>query len=214
MNKNLEQDNITEQGNPRKPEGAAGEAMLERMNRTHYEVTGWGLGFVRPEAGAFILDIGCGGGVTLSRLAELAPEGHVCGIDYSEVSVRKSLQYNHEFAEKGRIEVIQCSVENMPWSDCVFDLITTVESFYFWPEPAENLKEVFRVLKPGGTFLLIADINGSADLNEHERENVDKYSLFNPTVDEFKNLLSNAGFSPVEVHLREGASWICVEGRK
>ena len=197
-----EQNKITEQGNPGKPEGEAGKAMLERMNRSHYEVTGWGLGFVNPEPDADILDIGCGGGVTLSRLAKLAPKGHICGIDYSEVSVRKSVEYNDALIKAGRIEVKQGSVEKMMWSDCAFDLITTVESFYFWPEPAENLREVLRVLKSGGVFLLIADINGSADLSEHEIKNVEKYALFNPTVDEFKSLFVNAGFSSVEIHLK------------
>ena len=49
-------------------------------------------------------------------------------------------------------------MEELPFSDSSFDKIVTVESFYFWPDPEENLKEVYRVLAEDGTFLLVADI--------------------------------------------------------
>ena len=49
---------ITQKGNPGKPEGEAGELMLERMNREHYEVTGWGLSFFDFDALDCVLDIG------------------------------------------------------------------------------------------------------------------------------------------------------------
>ena len=214
MSNIIEQDNITEQGNPKKPEGEAGAAMLDRMNSSHYELTGWGLGFAFVKSGANVLDIGCGGGATLKRLADLVPGGHICGIDYSDISVRKSIELNSESVESHRMDIIHSSVESMPYSDDHFDLITTVESFYFWPDPENNLKEVCRVLKPGGKFLLIAEVYGTDDLSEHQKEDIEKYNLFNPTMGEYEKLFEGANFSPVKVHLKEGTSWICVEGIK
>ena len=72
-----------------------------------------------------------------------------------------------------------------------FDKIITVESFYFWPDPAENMKEVYRVLKEQGTFLLVADIYQKEDLQEQVRENIQRFHLFNPTQEEFRELLEN-----------------------
>lgn len=205
---------ITEQGNPRKPQGAYGKLMLEDMNDHHSPVTEWGLSFLRVPEGATLLDIGCGGGATLARLAEMVPDGMLHGIDYSDVSVQESIAHNQVLVDSGRLQVVFGSVEQMPYTDDSFDGITTVESFYFWPDPVESLKEVRRVLKEGGIFLLIADIYGGYDLDEQALENIKKYDLFNPTPEEYKELFRQAGFSDTVVHLKENTSWICIEGRK
>lgn len=60
---------ITESGNPRKPEGEDGKKMLERMNESHHNVTGWALSLWEIQGNDNILDIGCGGGAALSRMA-------------------------------------------------------------------------------------------------------------------------------------------------
>ena len=204
----------TVMGNPRKPEGEAGAAMLSRMNRSHGPVTEWGLSFMNPAGADCLLDIGCGGGATIGRLAKLAPEAKVTGVDYSPVSVQESKEYNKDLIAEGRVEVLEASVEELPFADETFDRITTVESFYFWPDPAENLKEVRRVLKPGGRFFLIADIYGKAGLDQAILENIELYDLFNPSKEEFLILFRNAGFIAVKIHVKEGTDWICVEGIK
>lgn len=201
-------------GNPRKPEGQAGAAMLSRMNESHGPVTDWALSFMDATGAARLLDIGCGGGATIGRLAKLAPEARVTGVDYSPVSVEESNAYNKDLIAEGRVEVIEASVEQLPFADDTFDRITTVESFYFWPDPEENLKEVRRVLKPGGRFFLIADIYGKAGLDQAILENIELYDLFNPSKEEFHILFRNAGFIAVKIHVKEGTDWICVEGIK
>ena len=201
-------------GNPGKPEGEAGAAMLSRMNMSHGPVTEWALSFMDPTGADRLLDIGCGGGATIGRLAKLAPQAKITGLDHSPVSVRESSKFNRELVEEGRVEVLEASVEDLPFPDDSFDRITTVESFYFWPDPQENLKEVRRVLKPGGRFFLIADIYGKAGLDQAVLENIELYDLFNPSKEEFHILFRNAGFIAVKIHVKEGTDWICVEGIK
>ena len=112
------------------------------------------------------------------------------------------------------MDVLTGSVENLPFAADSFNKITTVESFYFWPDPAENLKEVRRVLKAGGTFLLIADIYNHEGLSPKTKENIAKYEMFNPTLTEYQQLFEQAGFVEVQIHTQTGEDWVCVEGRK
>ncbi len=205
---------INEKGNPRKPEGEAGAKMLAGMNEHHGPVTEWALNILKLPGAEKILDIGCGGGATIARLAKLVPESTLAGLDYSPVSVQETLAYNEELVHEGRLQVVEASVDDIPFEENTFDRITTVESFYFWPEPQENLKEVLRVLKPGGQFLLIADIYGKEGLSAETILNIRQYDLFNPTKEEFLSLFRYAGFTVVKIHVKEGTDWICVEGIK
>ena len=201
---------ITQKGNPANPAGEAGAEMLARMNASHGPLTEWGLSLIQVPEDADTLDIGCGGGATLRRLAARAPRGRVTGMDYSEVAVACSTELNRRAVESGRLQVLRGSVEAMPFADAAFDIITTVESFYFWPQPQENLREVHRVLKHGGTFLLIAEIYGDADLTERDRGEIRLYNLFNPTRTQFEELFHRAGFTNVRTHTKPGERWIAV----
>ena len=220
-NQNIMDDELLEytasgdlKGNPGKPEGEDGARMLARMNMSHEPVTEWALGFLNMADAGQVLDIGCGGGATIRRLADRFPQAAVTGLDHSPVSVEQSTEYNRDLIGAGRARVVEGSVEELPFDENSFDRITTVESFYFWPEPEENLKEVFRVLKPGGQFLLIADIYGKAGLDADTLRNIELYDLFNPSKEEFHLMFRDAGFTAVRIHLQEGTDWICVEGIK
>ena len=206
------QEEITISGNPAKPQGEDGATMLKRMNESHSPVTCWALEHWQIAPEEELLDIGCGGGATLKRMGEKITTGHLTGVDYSPVSVKTSLKTNRQDVESGKMKVLEGSVEALPFADDGFDKIITVESFYFWPDPQENLKEVRRVLKAGGTFLLVADIYQNGNLTEREKENIRNYHLFNPTKEEFEQLFINAGFTDIQIHTRKGENWICVEG--
>lgn len=206
------QEKITRKGNPRKPQGEEGIQMLQRMNESHSAVTGWALNFWDIRESDQVMDIGCGGGATLMRMAQHIHTGHLTGVDYSEVSVNLSRELNAGDIHKGKMDILRASVERLPVEDERFDKIITVESFYFWPNPVDNLKEVLRTLKKGGIFLLVADIYQKDDLGKEVLENIERYHLFNPTPDEFRTMFQQAGFSRITVHIKEGENWICVEG--
>ena len=205
---------ITKLGNPGNPTGEYGKLMLADMNEHHLPVTTWGLSHWTVDPNDTILDIGCGGGRTIRTLSQSITTGQVIGVDYSETALECAAEYNAAEIAAGKIKLINASVESLPFSDQTFDKIVTVESFYFWPSPVDNLHEVLRILKIGGTFLLIADIHGDADLTEHERENIARYNLFNPTKNEFEELFKQAGFSEITIHTKDGTNWICVEGKR
>lgn len=203
---------ITIEGNPAKPQGEAGEQMLARMNASHDVLTRWALGFLEVNTGA-LLDIGCGGGATIAKLLALQ-KGKVYGVDYSPVSVEQSVLFNREAVAAGRAEVLEADVAALPFAKNSFCGITTVESFYFWQEPRKALQEVYRVLAPGGTFLIIADIYAKPGLDAQTLQNIERFGLRNPTPEEFEEYLTAAGFRDVKIHLKEGTDWICAEGKK
>lgn len=212
--KKTAEEEITRKGNPRKPQGQDGADMLRRMNESHGAVTEWALGLLDFGADDRVLDIGCGGGATLRRMAKRVKKGHLTGVDYSEVSVQVSRETNEEDIQNGRMDILEASVEQLPFEDEVFDKIVTVESFYFWPDPENNLREVRRVLKKGGTFLLVADIYEKEGLSEKVLENIRRYQLYNPTKERFLELFKKAGFTSVVIHTKDGEDWICVRGMR
>ena len=205
---------VTDMGNPSRPQGDAGRQMLKRMNRSHYDMTGWALGQLTFHDGERILDVGCGGGRTLNRLAEQYPASTFDGVDYSDVSVEVAKEINEVFIRQGRMTIREASVDELPFGDDTFHKVVTVESFYFWPDPEHGLQEICRVLRPGGRFLLVAEVYGDAELSEKEKESIRKYTLRNPTREEYRQYLLRCGFENVEIHTEEGKNWICVCGEK
>jgi ubiquinone/menaquinone biosynthesis C-methylase UbiE len=186
------------------------------MNWSHSRLTDWGLGNISIEPHSTILDVGCGGGRTVSKLAAIATGGRVCGLDYSDESVTVSRKNNARWIDKGRVEVRQGSVSQLPFRDDVFDLVTAVETHYFWPDLAADTREVFRVLKPGGALILIAEAYKGAKTAATKL--TEKYlplaGLTLLSVDEHRELFTTAGYSDVRVIEEPGKGWICSIGRK
>jgi trans-aconitate methyltransferase len=89
----------------KRPRGWLGRFTLRRMNARHSRLTDWGLEHVSIEQRSIILDVGCGGGRTVSKLASMAPEGKVYGIDFSEESVAASERTNARWIKINRVEI-------------------------------------------------------------------------------------------------------------
>jgi ubiquinone/menaquinone biosynthesis C-methylase UbiE len=199
----------------RKPTGWRGRFILWKMNRGHSNMTDWGLSHVSIGKSDTILDIGCGGGRTVSKLAAIAAEGHVCGIDYSPDSVAASQKTNAQGIAAGRVEIQQGSVSKLPFPDGMFDLVTAVETHFFWPDLPSDMREVFRVLKPGGSFLVIVEVYKGA--NKMAEELAKKYPstpMNLLSVEEHRELFAQTGYSEIQVIEQRDRQWLCGVGRK
>jgi len=186
------------------------------MNASHSKLTDWGLQHISIEKDLAILDVGCGGGRTVGKLAAIATQGKVYGIDYSEESVAATKRTNAHWMDLGRVEVQHGSVSQMPFPDGMFDLVTAVETHFWWPDLPGDMREVFRVLKPGGTLILIAEVYKGA--NTTASRLMEKYASQTGmkllSVDEHRELCTNAGFSDIQVIEERRKGWICGVGRK
>jgi len=184
------------------------------MNVAHATLTDWGLEQVAVGSTDAILDIGCGGGRTVYRLAALAPGGTVTGLDYSATSVAASRDFNAKQIEAGQLRIELGSVAALPFADNTFDVVTAVETHYYWPDLPANVREILRVLKPGGTCALIAETYRGGPLRL-------LYGIAMPLLgaaflsdEEHRNLLAEVGFCEVKTHHKAGKNWICATGRK
>jgi len=198
----------------RKPSGPLGRRIVRAMNLSHSRMTDWGLQHLTVPKNAAILDVGCGGGETVRKLAALAPDGKVAGLDYSAASVAVSQNTNANDVAAGRVQILQGSVATLPFPDCTFDLVTAVETHYYWPDLPANVREILRVLKPGGTFALIAETYRGGPFRF-------VYAIIMPLLRaaflsdaEHRDLLTQAGFAEVTTEHVSGNNWICATGRK
>ena len=196
--------------NTRKPEGFGGKIMVAMMNVGHSAVARWGLQFLNAAPDAKVLDCGCGGGANMKRLLKKCPQGIVKGIDYSSVSVKKARRVNASAIEAGRCAVQQASVAELPFEAERFDVVTAFETVYFWPDLPQCFLEVWRVLKPGGTFLICNESNGDTDKDEKWTRIIGGMTIYKDT--ELEAYLEQAGFRDVQIHKRK--SWLCVTARK
>ena len=198
----------------RKPSGWLGRRMVRAMNLGHAKMTDWGLQQVTVSRNATILDIGCGGGSMVHKLAELVPEGKVIGLDYSAASVAVSRETNAEQIKVGRVQIEQGSVAALPFSDCTFDIVTAIETHYYWPDLPANMQEVRRVLKPGGEFALIAETYRGGPFRWLYGAVMPLLRAAFLTDEEHRNLLAQAGFIEVATKHLPGKNWILATGRR
>jgi ubiquinone/menaquinone biosynthesis C-methylase UbiE len=199
-----------------KPTGWLGKFSLWRMNASHSKLTGWGLKQISIENHYTILDVGCGGGRTVSKLAAIAAQGKVYGIDFSEDSVATTKRANAQWIDLGRVEVRHGSVPQLPFADGMFNLVTAVETHFWWADLPADMREVLRVLKPGGTLIVIAEIykGMTTGAGKFAEKYASRAGVTLLSVAGHRELFSNAGYSDVQVVEKREKGWICGFGRK
>ncbi len=163
----------------RKPTGWLGRFILRDMNRRHSALTDWGLKHISIENHDTILDVGCGGGRTVHKLAAIAREGKIYGIDFSEESVAAS------------------TITNKQW--------------------IEDMREVLRVLQPGGVLIIIAEAYKGGKYDKLLQRLVEVAKTMNYahlSVNEHTELFTKAGYCDVQVFEEYDKGWISGVGRK
>ena len=193
------------------PAGDAGRDMILRMNREHGPLRAWG--FAHIPVGCSVLDVGCGAGAALRELAERYPDAVLTGCDISPLAIETAAALNEAFVKSGRMRFLQCGVPDLPFGDGAFDTVFSVESLYFWPDQVAGLREIRRVLAPGGSFMTALEMAGGA-MNERQLAIVEHLRMVCPTRDELCDLMNSAGFADVTVEFEPEHRWLCAAGRR
>ncbi len=192
------------------PTGSEGRAVAASMNQRHSALTAWGLKHVKINTDDVILDVGCGGGKVVSRLAWQAVQGKVFGSDYSADMVEYSKEVNRKFVVRNRVEIIEASVEKTGFPDDFFDLVTAVETYYFWPSLPEAFREMKRVLKPEGKLLMVNEMVKNGVYEVEHAEIIEKTHVRLFRLQEIQDMLESAGFVDVQVFVKAKSPWNAV----
>jgi ubiquinone/menaquinone biosynthesis C-methylase UbiE len=195
------------------PTGVQGRTVAELMNQQHDALSNWGLSHIQIKPDFIVLDVGCGGGKTIGKLARQASQGLVVGIDYSKDMVKYSKEQNQQLDKEGRIGLTQASVEKLCFPDGFFDLVTAIETYYFWPNVQTAFKEIRRVLKPSGKLLLVSEMVKDGKYEVENAETVEKCGVRLLSLMEIENLLSSANFD-VKVSKKSDSVWNTVIATK
>ena len=195
------------------PQGEEGVRTLEEMNDHHRPLTEWALSFLPDVTVDSILDVGCGGGMMISILAEKYPKSMIVGMDISETSVKYAREYNRGLVDSKRCRIEKASVSEIPCEDGSFDLAVSCESYFFWPDLVRDMEEVSRVISLGGYIAIISEAYPHPDFEEINREHSEKYGMRLRTNAYMEALIGSLGFDVRAVTVEE-KNWVIFVGKK
>lgn len=120
----------------------------ETMEEHHLPIVAPMLALIDFEPADRVLDVGCGSGWLVRRIAAQVPDGLAVGIDVSDEMIRRA-----EAASAGlsNVRFLHGTAEQIPYSTGAFSKVLSVESAYYWHDPARGVADIFRVLRPGGS---------------------------------------------------------------
>ena len=144
--------------NLKKPEGFWGRVILREMNKRHTLLSECGMSHMVWNKEWNVLDIGCGGGANLTQLMHRCPQGKAYGIDISPESVLFAQKKNKKYLST-RCFIEQGTVDTLPYTHEMFDVVTAFETVYFWNDLPKAFTEVTRILKRNGHFLICCELN-------------------------------------------------------
>lgn len=198
--------------NIRKPQGFGGKLMTKMMNSGHAKLSQWGFSNISAKPDAAVLDVGCGGGANIAVWLDKCGNGHVTGIDCSEVSVAESQRLNAAAIKQGKCCVVQGDVSAIPFPDAAFDYVSAFETVYFWPGLEKCFFEVNRVLKSGGTFLICNESDGANVADEKWTKIIGGMKIYN--CDQLVAALKVAGFTEIKTYANTKKHWVCIAATK
>jgi SAM-dependent methyltransferase len=132
---------------------------------------------------------------------------HLRGVAVARRANRRSI-------DAGHVDIRQGSVSHLPFADGTFDVVSAIETHYYWPTPVSDMGEILRVLKPGGRLVIIAETYRGGRFDTIYRPAMKLLGATYLSVGEHRDLLSAAGYADVVVSEELNRGWICAVGRR
>ncbi|MCX7359569.1 MAG: methyltransferase domain-containing protein [Alphaproteobacteria bacterium] len=137
------------------PSGFLGGAALTAMAIAGGRQNKAALDLLAPRLGDSVIELGCGPGMGVrAALKRVGREGFVAGIDQSATAAHYAAHAVHGACLDGRAAIMRAEAADLPFRDSMFDRAFAVNTFQFWPDPARALREIARVLAPGGRLVI------------------------------------------------------------
>ena len=156
-----------------------------------------------------LLEVPVGTGILTMPVYQTMPEADITCLDYSP-DMMSQAQEKAEYLHLKNVTFRQGDVGALPYADDTFDIVLSLNGFHAFPDKEAAYREVYRVLKVGGTFLICNESNGDTDKDEKWTEIIGGMTIYKDV--ELKAYLEQASFHEVQIHKKEG--WLCVTARK
>jgi SAM-dependent methyltransferase len=182
------------------PRGFAGRILLMVMNIGHksiYENVAEALELREEDD---LLEVACGNGHFIKNYTSHVRS--VAGLDLSELCIKLATRKNRKRIVAGSAKFVQGDATQLPWEENKFSATTSMASFIIFPKPADSLKEMYRVLRPGGRVVVC--IEGNAEDGKDHSKDIKKYEAHLWTENDVRNMLKEAGFSDIVITCAKG----------
>jgi SAM-dependent methyltransferase len=175
------------------PHGVIGRIMTWAMNRANKAMYRGIVDELEIQNNLRILDVGFGNGY-LETLIMKKGKCDIEGIDISEDMVKKAISLNHKYVEAGNIKFRLGDCCSMDYKDGTFDVVTTMNTIYFWKDTRKGMSEVYRVLKSGGVFYNAVISKDNLDSIFYTKSGFKKFKN-----EEYIEIGREVGFANVEI---------------
>ena len=140
------------------PTGAVGHVAGWIMGRRSSNLARnrWAVQLLDVQPTDRVIELGCGPGVAVAALATRAVQGLVVGVDHSQVMIGQARRRNRAAIRAGRVRLLHAPVERLSIGDGPFDAALAVNTVGLWPDPTARLRELARLLRPGGRIALVS----------------------------------------------------------
>ncbi|MCZ6564885.1 MAG: class I SAM-dependent methyltransferase [Gammaproteobacteria bacterium] len=196
----------------RKPSGLIGRFLMANIfKKGNKDLNSFVEETLKLQPSHYVLEVGFGPGELINRMASIITQGHIEGIDFSDVMLNEATRNNKKHIAANRVRIQKGDCGKLNFTDESFDRVCSVNTIYFWNPPNVYLMEIYRVIKSGGQLVL-----GLRDKEQISRLPIDK-SIFNTyTLNEVVELLLSIGFSNVRSLEKEGTPFTsyCVVATK
>jgi len=179
---------LSQFGGPRGPKGWVAARIVARLTG---EANRWMVDRLAVGGDDRVLDVGCGPGLAVAYAAGKSRR-RVVGVDASATMVRLARRRNRTEVREGRVEIRLADAARLPFPDGAFTRVGSLNSLQFWVEPDEGLRQLHRVLEPGGRVAVVL----MARSDERPEPGVPSW------VEETVDRMGSAGFTDLEVTSR------------
>ncbi|HEY0627039.1 MAG TPA: class I SAM-dependent methyltransferase [Allosphingosinicella sp.] len=178
-----------------RPRGLAGRWIFGSwLDRVNQGMNALALDLLRVQPVDRILEVGFGGGALFASILDRNP-AEAIGVDPSKQMVARGRRRFRGAIARGRAEISLGPVEKLPVESRLIDKACSLNTIYFWTDPEAGMRELARVIRPGGTLILGFEAPETLRAWPGHRYG---FTVYEPA--EVVRLAEEAGFGNAEIH--------------